>query len=391
MNKLKELLENLPITLKLNKENNSLDAICNECGNAISYEIRQRNIKEPPYYCRSCAQKHKHFSKESLKNISEGAKKRSGNGKCTKCGKFVEKRNASGMCSDCFGYIKDIAANQKLSGNCTVCNKFNNKRDQNGRGKDNCSCSKNFYQNHNSSELMVNVIINRNKDQNLSITCKKHGFQKFSFAGKCILCINESKDYESQSKLRTETILEAIESGDLERWPGGVIPNFIVKDDIEYYLDKATGKYVEWKIFKDEFKLSNISNEIIFKIKNLYGGEYYPTFIDKESHINCGHAGFDRYILEKNVNYFVYIKFYKNINNKIIPLVIGQSASYNINSNGSDLSFSNKIEHGPSRKFLMDERLEYYYKEIFIIKTESREDSLNIEKSIASIYNLFES
>lgn len=151
MSKLKELLLCLPIKIILNEENNSLDVNCTDCNNVIHYEIRQRNIKEPPYYCRSCAQKHKHFSKEALQNISAGAKKRCGEGICTKCKCFAFKRNASGLCSDCFSYIKNIATNQKLPGTCSICGKKNTVRDQNGRGKDNCSCSIDFYQKHNKS------------------------------------------------------------------------------------------------------------------------------------------------------------------------------------------------------------------------------------------------
>lgn len=49
---LKSMLENLPKGLHF--ENGSLFAFCNDCNKKIEYEIRQRNIKEGPYYCRKC-------------------------------------------------------------------------------------------------------------------------------------------------------------------------------------------------------------------------------------------------------------------------------------------------------------------------------------------------
>ena len=77
-----------------------------------------------------------------------------------------------------------------------------------------------------------------NKELNSPINCEKHGFQKNSFAGKCILCLNEQKDYKAQTKLRTKTILSNIERGILEKWPGGVKPNFMVKQNVKFYKGK---------------------------------------------------------------------------------------------------------------------------------------------------------
>ena len=98
---LKSMLKDLPENLYFNEEENDLYAYCEDCNKIIHYEIRQRNIKEGPYYCRSCAQKHKTFSEEALNNISAGSKKRTGKGECSRCHKIVEYRSASGLCSEC--------------------------------------------------------------------------------------------------------------------------------------------------------------------------------------------------------------------------------------------------------------------------------------------------
>ena len=43
-----------------------------------------------------------------------------------------------------------------------------------------------------------------NRELNGPIDCSVHGHQNKSFGGKCILCINAAKDYETQTKLRVE-------------------------------------------------------------------------------------------------------------------------------------------------------------------------------------------
>ena len=174
---LKSMLENLPEGLHF--ENGSLFAFCNDCNEKIEYEIRQRNIKEGPYYCKKCAQKHKKFSKEAKERIAAGAKKRSGKGICNICNMLKDNRNAAGICPDCLNLAKN-AENNKKPGLCSKCSKYNFLRDQNGRGKDigygqgkwvaeedildsngkvliksgdicGCNCSYNYYKKHNSS------------------------------------------------------------------------------------------------------------------------------------------------------------------------------------------------------------------------------------------------
>ena len=218
--KLKQLLENLPEGLILNLEDNCLDAFCSDCKKIIKYEIRQRNIKNPPYYCRSCAQRHKTFSEESLKAIAEGAKKRSGKGACSKCGKESESRNAAGLCEECRGYLINVAENNKTEGICSICGVFNKERDQNARGKE-CGCSQKWYIEHNSSETMVSHSkenldkLNSMHDEFCEICGKETSHNGF---GVCLTCHPESK---------------------------GSLPNFIIKDKVRYYKNIEVNKFVE--------------------------------------------------------------------------------------------------------------------------------------------------
>lgn len=84
------LLANLPAGLSFNAQENAIEAHCDDCGATILYEIRQRNIREGPFYCKKCAQKHRKLSDEARQKIADGAKKRMGPGPCTVCGKYVE-------------------------------------------------------------------------------------------------------------------------------------------------------------------------------------------------------------------------------------------------------------------------------------------------------------
>lgn len=386
---LKSMLENLPEGLHF--DNGSLFAFCNDCNEKIEYEIRQRNIKEGPYYCRNCAQKHKKFSEQSLKNIANGAKKRSGKGKCTKCGKIVENRNSAGLCSDCYSYIKKIPSINKSTGKCIVCGILNKIRDQNGRGISNCNCSKNWYLNHNNSETMIKIIKERNIEQNGPIECSIHGHQNHSFAGKCILCINESKDYKAQSEIRTKTILKLIENGDLYSWPGGIQTNFIEKDNNLLFLDKSVCKYVLWNDYKEKFQ--KLYYDTNFKLPN--GFKMYTTFRTQDSeNWNGAKAAFEQNLVDNNINWFVYIKFFIDEIGNIKPLVVGKSGSLNVNTNGSDVSFSTDINDGPARRFLKenaDKGFKWCKTKIAICKTKSEFEAYEMERNIAIEYNLFES
>ena len=204
--------------------------------------------------------------------------------------------------------------------------------------------------------------------------------------GKCSICgkFNEKRDQNARG-IECQCSQKALASI-------GFASNFIIKNGIEYFLDKLTNQYIPWSDFKDKFnKNVNSFNDFFNDIKNEFEVEILPTFITKDSPKNCGHAAFDKYLVERNINYFVYIKFYIDELGEIKPLVVGESASLNINSSGSDLSFSKDINHGPSRRFLLEKNLDYYYEHILVIRTNSKDESLLIEKQIKEKYGLYTS
>ena len=225
-----------------------------------------------------------------------------------------------------------------------------------------------------------------NKELNGPIECSVHGYQNHSFAGKCILCINNEKNYKEQSKKRIETILSLIENGDIEHWPGYTIPNFINKNNILYYFDKSINQYVPWEDYKIKFKTLNVN----FNLPK--GFKLYPTFRSQDSdNWNGAKAAFEQSLVDANINWFVYIKFFIDKTGKIRPLVIGKSGSLKVNSNGSDVSFSTDVNDGPARRFLMESSAAWDKTQIAILPCYNENDSLKIESKIAKEYSLFES
>lgn len=225
-----------------------------------------------------------------------------------------------------------------------------------------------------------------NKELNGPIECSIHGHQNHSFAGRCILCINNNKNYEEQSKKRTETILELIENNEIDHWPGYTIPNFIDKNNILNYFDKSINQYVPWEDYKAKFDILNID----FALPD--GFKLYPTFRTQESdNWNRARNAFEQSLVDANINWFVYIKFYIDKNGNIKPLVVVKSGSLNVNINGSDVSFSVDVNDGPARRFLNDKNLQWCKTQIAILPCFNEAVAYEIESKIVKEYALFES
>lgn len=93
-------------------------------------------------------------------------------------------------------------------------------------------------------------------------------------------------------------------------------------------------------------------------------------------------SAFEQSLVDMNVGWFVYIKFYVNHDGCIKPLVVGKSGSLLVNSNGSDISFSIDVNDGPARRFLIEEDLEWCKTQIAVLPVDSEEEALYIEKEI---------
>ena len=190
--------------------------------------------------------------------------------------------------------------------------------------------------------------------------------------------------------------------------------NFTTKDNILYYHDKNnTGDYIPWEEYKSKFSRKRITKDIqtfVDKLKSLEifqpksmgpVGSYnlddiikiYPTFRTQDSDSWSGAKGaFEQSLLDNNISWFTYIKFYIDAKGVVRPLVVGKSGSYLVNSSGSDVSFSMDVNDGPSRRFINEvEGASWDKSQILIIKSKSESQAYFYEYYIRKTFDLFES
>ena len=162
--------------------------------------------------------------------------------------------------------------------------------------------------------------------------------------------------------------------------------SFYEKDNQLYYFDKEISDYILWDKFKKKFlvlsKDINLPKEF----------EIVSTFRTQDSENWEGaKQAFEQSLLDLNVEWFVYIKFYINENNQSIPLVCGKSGSLLVNDSGSDLSFSTYINDGPARRFLAENNCQWDKTRIAILKCDSEKEAYLIEQKYLKELNLFSS
>lgn len=165
-----------------------------------------------------------------------------------------------------------------------------------------------------------------------------------------------------------------------------ILQNFITKDNILYYFDRKTngGNYIPWNIYKEKFLVSSKDIKLPKDFKII------PTFRTQDSEDwSNSKTAFEQLLLDLGIDWFVYIKFYINKNNKSIPLVCGKSGSLNVNCSGSDLSFSTDINDGPARRFLVENNLNWDKTKIAILKSGSEKDAYLAEQKYMKELNLF--
>lgn len=142
-------------------------------------------------------------------------------------------------------------------------------------------------------------------------------------------------------------------------------------------------KDICWSCYKEQFKSEKVN---IFKNYNF---SLIPTFRSSKDSWNGDLQAFQQYLVDSNIGWNVYIKFYINNKNETLPLVCGKSGSFLVNSSGHDLSFSTDVSHGPARKFLYENNFQWNYNIIAILSVDSELEALKIENEIIEKYKLF--
>lgn len=169
--------------------------------------------------------------------------------------------------------------------------------------------------------------------------------------------------------------------------------------DIHHH-EKLTYKNMCWSCYKEEFEdmllnegyLNNKKGKIPLHWRiRLYlnGFELIPTYRTSKNSWNGDKPAFEQSLVDLNVKYFIYLKFYINNKGKIKPILVGKSASSVINYTGSDLNFSTDITHGPSRQFIKLNKFSWYYDFIAIKKASSNEKAYKLESKYQDKWDLY--
>lgn len=331
----------------------------------------------------NCALQHRNRSEEMKKavtsmNISRVSKNLNKTQKCSKCGKQFHSIFPMNICNGCI---------------TSETNKQNYKKDQICK-----KCGKTF---HSSFIMDLGPCCNPNIKGTPNFITKNNvryykGIEVNEFAKKILsgeLNIDNYPDinirygrvcYKTEDIITSEKLIKNN-------------CNFESKDNILYFYDRSVNDYIPWEDYKKKFV--NISNNM--KPNNNFNGllegfKFYPTFRSQDSNNweNGTKSAFEQSLVDVNISWFVYIKFYINYRTKNIkPLVVGKSGSLLVNSSGSDLSFSTDVNDGPARRFLAEsnkiDSLSWDKTKVAILPCKSEEKALEIENEIFNKYNLF--
>ena len=155
--------------------------------------------------------------------------------------------------------------------------------------------------------------------------------------------------------------------------------------NVSYHIGNK--EYLCWECFKEKFQINNESLPM-----DNYDFIGIPTFRTQESDSWAGaRNAFESYLVENNITWFVYIKYYIDAYAASRPLVVGKTGSRLVNINGTDVSFSTDITDGLARIFLYENNLTWDKTKISIIRCDSEQQALKIEKEILEKFGLFSS
>lgn len=170
---------------------------------------------------------------------------------------------------------------------------------------------------------------------------------------------------------------------------GGQNTHFKEEDGLLLYYDRKQSKYVLWDEFKEKFKTQNVS--FLETIAKDYEDSFLQTTFREQNSESWtgGKLAFEQSLVENNVKWFSYIKFYIDKENNIKPLVVGKTGSKLANISGSDIMFSYDFDHGPSRRFLFENNLDWCKTQVLIIPAKDEKNAYEIELDIIKNYNLF--
>lgn len=236
---------------------------------------------------------------------------------------------------------------------------------------------------HGLQERSINNVcpICNNLKVSISITCEFHGYQPTSFSGKCQKC--NSNKFNMAIFCEVHGHQETSFAGKCPQCFNGTLwlNNCDCKEHPYEVKQVLLGiNYHCWSCIKDSFEFKAIET---FHTDQMW----IPTFRDNIYNAKGQHA-MEQYLVEKNISWFTYIKFYINNDSQIVPLVVGKSGSKLVNLKGSDIAFMYKGDT-PARSLLRDNGLLWDTTKILVIPAISDLEALKLEKTLANNHKLF--
>ena len=199
---------------------------------------------------------------------------------------------------------------------------------------------------HNNSEVMVNATIQRN-------------------------LYNWQNDPEYRKRISSNL---------------GIEPNFQYRNNVLFYKNIPWEEYKLSFIVKPQPSVEQLSKELNGFIK--------PTFRSQESLYWENRSSFEKDLIDKNIGWFVYIKFYiDKLNKESKPLVVGKTGTKLVSNSNTDISFDYEKDSDryrrPARIFLKETNTDWDKTYILIIKCNTELKALKLEKEIGESFNLF--
>lgn len=251
----------------------------------------------------------------------------------------------------------------------------------------------------------------RNAKHNIAIVCHIHGKQKSSFSGVCHACMKIGQndpilcDIHGEQKSSQNGVCRVCGNipvncdihGEQETSNWGScwlcidkligIPSWQLENDCDLHQGEnrqifTNKKYNCWSCIKFNIHLKSIDLKIP---KSFLQATYRENEFSSK-----GQFAMEQQLIELNISWLTYIKFYKDKNGFLKPLVVGKSGSKLVNKSGTDINFMYEGKN-PGRSFLRESCLKWDHSQVLIIPADSEFLAYKKEKELGEKYGLFQS
>lgn len=219
-------------------------------------------------------------------------------------------------------------------------------------------------------------------------TCweKEHGEKYFKGNPNCgdmFKKLWESEDYkEHMSKILSEQIAKNWNNPELAKI---MIKNLVSSDSAYKRDENGNITHINDKNIDEVYSILPKCN-----ILNNIEGFFVSTGRTQNSKTWQNKEAFDQYLINMNIGWFCYIKFYIDKDDNVKPLVVGKTGTKLVSNTINDICFSYwDTNKGPARQFLKDRNVDWDKTKVFIIPCNTEIEALEKEKELKEKFNLF--